>query len=218
MSDWLTWQIVDSAFPTGAFAHSFGLESGWQHGEIAGAAELRDYLHASLLQAAYATLPLVNAAYDSPERFEALDVRAETFLINAVANRASRIQGRTTLATVTRVWPSAELSELSRRAAYTCSHVAPVTGAAFRIVGIPLVDTRKVVLFAGARAVTSAAVRLGIIGSYEAQRLQWDCAPWLDQLLERAESLDESDLAQTVPIADILQSRHDRLYSRLFQS
>ena len=34
MSDWLTWQVVDSAFPTGAFAHSFGLESAWQQGEV----------------------------------------------------------------------------------------------------------------------------------------------------------------------------------------
>src|SRR4029078_4431630 len=27
MNDWLTWQIVDSAFPTGTFSHSWGLEA-----------------------------------------------------------------------------------------------------------------------------------------------------------------------------------------------
>ena len=36
MSDWLTWQVVDSAFPTGAFAHSYGLEAAWQQGEVDG--------------------------------------------------------------------------------------------------------------------------------------------------------------------------------------
>ena len=64
----------------------------------------------------------------------------------------------------------------------------------------------------------AAAVRLGIAGSYEAQQLQASCGPWLDELLRRAASLDLNDLAQTAPIADLLQARHDRLYSRLFQS
>ena len=31
----LVWQLVDSAFPTGAFAHSLGLEAAWHHGEVA---------------------------------------------------------------------------------------------------------------------------------------------------------------------------------------
>jgi urease accessory protein len=61
-------------------------------------------------------------------------------------------------------------------------------------------------------------VRLGISGSYEAQQLQAACGPWLDALLRRAATLELDDLAQTAPIADILQARHDRLYSRLFQS
>jgi len=61
-------------------------------------------------------------------------------------------------------------------------------------------------------------VRLGIAGSFEAQQLQARCAPWLDELLHRGATLDVEDLVQTSPIADILQARHDRLYSRLFQS
>ena len=54
MSDWLTWQVVDSAFPTGAFAHSWGLESAWQHGEIEGAPALEAFLEASIHQAGHA--------------------------------------------------------------------------------------------------------------------------------------------------------------------
>ena len=166
----------------------------------------------------YGAIPLVNAAYRSPQDLEALDRRADVFLLNTVANRASRIQGRTALATIARIWPSASLAELSRRVATTCAHVAPVTGAAFRAIGLPLDTIQKVVLFSTARAAASAAVRLGIAGSYEAQRLQSDCAPWLDDLLARCGDLDERDLAQTSPVIDILQSRHGRLYSRLFQS
>ena len=218
MSDWLTWQVVDSAFPTGAFAHSGGLESAWQHGEIDDVKGLIAFIRASLLQTGYGVFPLLNAAHTSPERLEALDARADTFLVNAVANRASRIQGRALLGTLTRVWPSPALAELSRRATRSSAHVAPVSGAAFRAVGLPLATAQQVVAFAAVRTILSAAVRLGIVGSYEAQRLQAECAPWLDDLLERCRSLEQDDLAQTAPVIDLLQARHDRLYSRLFQS
>jgi urease accessory protein len=66
--------------------------------------------------------------------------------------------------------------------------------------------------------VLSAAVRLGIAGSYDAQRLQAECAGWSSQVLLRYRDTGPDDLAQTAPIIDILQGAHDRLYSRLFQS
>src|SRR5690242_17020605 len=99
MIDWMTWQVADSAFPTGAFAHSCGLESAWQHGEVGDLDALSRFLHASILQAGYATLPLLNDAYRYPEELAALDQLCDAFLVNAVANRASRIQGRTLVAT-----------------------------------------------------------------------------------------------------------------------
>ena len=63
-----------------------------------------------------------------------------------------------------------------------------------------------------------AAVRLGTIGSYHAQRLQHDAGPGLRKLLERSSALDAEDICQTAPIVDMLHAGHDRLYSRLFQS
>jgi urease accessory protein len=73
-------------------------------------------------------------------------------------------------------------------------------------------------LYGTARGVLSAAVRLGIAGSYEAQRLQHGCGPWLDRVADRCADLSLDDVAQTAPVIDLLQSAHDRLYSRLFQS
>ena len=140
MSEWLTWQVVDSALPTGLFAHSWGLESAWQHGEVRSLEALREFVDASVLQAGYAVLPFVNAAFRSPERLEALDVVAEAFLTNAVANRASRVQGRTLIATAGRVWPSAALTALKARADTTHAHVAPLSGATFRALALPRAD------------------------------------------------------------------------------
>ena len=218
MSDWLTWQVVDSAFPTGVFAHSWGLEAAWQQGEVNDLDALRAFLEASIQQAGYASLPLVNDAYRSPDRLEAFDALADAFLLNAVTNRASRIQGRTLLGTAGRIWPSAEIAALQRRADTTCAHVAPLSGATFRAIGLPLATAQKVVLYGTARGVLSAAVRLGIAGSFEAQRMQYECSPWLDRIADRCNALSIDDLAQTAPLLDLLQAGHDRLYSRLFQS
>ena len=218
MSDWLTWQIVDSAFPTGVFAHSWGLEAAWQQGEVNDLDALRIFLEASIQQAGHASLPLVNDAHRSPDQLEALDALADAFLLNAVANRASRIQGRTLLGTAGRIWPSATLAALQTRADATCAHVAPVAGTTFRAIGLPLPTVQRVVLYGAARGVLSAAVRLGIAGSFEAQRMQYECSPWLERIADRCGSLSIDGLAQTAPVLDLLQAGHDRLYSRLFQS
>jgi urease accessory protein len=99
-----------------------------------------------------------------------------------------------------------------------CAHVAPVTGAVFAALGVPLDTTQRVVLFTAARGVLSAAVRLGVTGSYDAQRLQSESAAFSAAVLARHRDAGPADLAQTAPLIDILQGAHDRLYSRLFQS
>lgn len=218
MSDWLAWQVVDSAFPTGTFAHSWGLEAAWHQGEIETPGALEAFVHASVQQAAHASMPLVNAAYRETDRLESLDELANAFLLNAVANRASRIQGRTLVTTACRVWSSAALTDLAKRAQSLCAHVAPLTGATFRAVGLPLPTVQRATLYATARGVLSAAVRLGIVGSYEAQRMQYACGDTLERLAARCADLGENDLVQTAPVIDLLQAGHDRLYSRLFQS
>ncbi len=217
VSEWLTWQIVDSAFPTGMFVHSGGLESAWQHGEVPDADSLRLYVDAAILQAAYSVMPLLNAGFDSPHAVPRLDAIADAFLTNSVA-RANRAQGRTLLATVTRVWPGDALTAVTTLAAGTAAHVAPLSGAALRALGLQLPVVQRMVLYCAARGVLSAAIRLGIAGSYEAQRLQAECGAMLDHVAQRCAAFTLDDLAQTAPVIDLLQSRHDCLYSRLFQS
>jgi len=218
MADWLTWQIVDSAFPTGAFAHSLGLEAAWQQGEVEDVGALRRFMEATVRQTASASVPLVNAAYRSPARLEELDLLADAFLVNSVANRASRIQGRTLAATAARIWPGTLAAGVPGRAADLCAHIAPLAGVVFRAIDLPHDVLVGVVLFSAARGVASAAVRLGIVGGYEAQRLQFECIPMLERMSRRCQDFTESDLAQTEPILDLLHAAHGRLYSRLFQS
>ena len=218
MSDWLAWQVVDSAFPVGAFAHSWGLEAAWQAGHVDGEPALRRFLTESIQQAGWSALPLLTAAYRRPERLEELDALNHAFLTNAVANRASRVQGRTLAATAARVWPSPAMSALHARAEAARAHVAPLWGVVFRTLGLAEEVAQKAALHGAARGILSAAVRLGIAGSFRAQRMQHEAAAALDATLARCRDLAPEEICQTAPIIDLLQGAHDRLYSRLFQS
>jgi len=216
--DLLFWQLADSAFPTGSFAHSGGLEAAWQSGEVDDAPALARFARGVIEQAGGSVLPLLNAAHRAPERFEELDQLANLFLVNPVANRASRVQGRALAATIARVWPGDAVSGIAARVEAGIGHQGPVMGAMFAALHVPLDVTRHVCLYAAARGVLAAAVRLGIVGSYESQRLQHDLGPAIGEIAARARETDEHDLAQTAPVLDVLQAAHDRLYSRLFQS
>ena len=81
-----------------------------------------------------------------------------------------------------------------------------------------LEDTLRLFLWSTARGGLSAGVRLGLAGTYEAQRMLAELGPVLDAVAERCGALGADDLAQPAPLLDLLAATHDRLHSRLFQS
>jgi urease accessory protein len=216
---WLVLQLADSALPTGGFAHSGGLEAAVQQGEVRTAPELRRFVRDAVWQTGYATLPLASAAHRDPAALPRLDARADAFLVNRVANRASRTQGRAFLDTCARIFPS-ELADLreSARAAGLSLHCAPIAGAVLRTVGVEQTEAQQLLLSLALRGALFAAVRLGVVGTHEAQRIQHEMAPLLDEVLENCAELGEDSIAQTAPLPDLFGSTHDRLYSRLFLS
>ncbi len=210
-SSLLVWQLADSAFPGGAFAHSSGLEAAWQHGEVRNREELAAYLNASLRQAANSLVPFFNATRHQPKTLVEVDHRAEAWLTNPVANRASRLQGRALNSAALRIFQMT-LEPTPFR------HWAPVFGVLLHRLQVPQGEGVRLVLFLHVRSLLSAAVRLGIIGPLEAQALQFDSTVLLDQLAIRAADRTLDQVVQTSPLHDLWQGAHDRLVSRLFQS
>jgi urease accessory protein len=218
--NYLLWQLADSGFPSGGFAHSGGLEAGVQHGQIADGAALRSFARQALVQAGRSALPLVSAAHRHPEELVELDRISDSFLSNPVANRASLAQGRAFLSSVARSFlnvPLAALEDLVRQE-QIAGHYAPLFGAVGQRLDVDLPNTQRLFLYVTGRGIGSAAVRLGLIGAYEAQELQTMLAADIDPIIERSANLGPLDIAQTAPLIDLFQSTHDRLYSRLFQS
>ena len=219
MNDWLIWQIADSAFPTGGFAHSFGLEAAWHLGEV-DRASIRAFVRDAIGHAGRSALPFVTHAHAHPDEIAAIDDRCDVFLRSPVANRASRIQGRAWLATVEASFPRPAVRDVCDRAhaQLAAKHHAVVFGATLRALDVDQTSAQRLYLFGVCRGVASAAVRLGIVGTREAQRIVGESGADLDRTLARCSSLEMDDAAQTAPLVELWQSRHDRLYSRLFQS
>jgi urease accessory protein len=233
--DLLMLQLADSAFPTGGFAHSAGLEAAYQRGEIRTAAEVHAFVRWSLAQAGRGAVPFVIAAAEAGlhchlakdgwtqplgSTLQELDELSDAFLTNPVANRVSRLQGRAWLSTAIRVFDRPALQRVASAVDEhrLAPHYAPVFGAILATLGVPAARASYLYLFMTARTVLSAAVRLGIVGTHEAQRIQADGRGVIDRVHERSAALTLDDLAQTVPPVDLWQAGHDRLYSRLFQS
>ena len=210
-ADWLLWQLADSAFPSGGFAHSAGLEAVWQQGEVRDRGELSSFLEASLHQLGHCSLPFFTQAHRDPDTLPALDRLCEAFTSNHVANRASRLQGRALLASVERIFATPPLKP-------PFGHLAPVFGAVTRLLEVALPAASQLFFFNHLRGLIAAAVRLGIIGPMEAQALQHRFSIRAHEILARCISLGLDDLAQSAPLIDLWHTAQDRLYSRLFQS
>jgi urease accessory protein len=215
MHEQVLWQLVDSAFPTGGFAHSGGLEAAVQAGLIPDEAALRAWLQWSLANGLSAGCGYINIACAEPDRLLEWDAHAHTTVINPVARRASLAQGQALISSAAAAWPEhCAADKKAMRAAAAPGHQAPVLGAIAGRLGFTPEVARNLFAWQLLRDQVSAAVRLNRIGPMRAQRLLTelapDTSPWADD--------GPDDVATLAPLVDLTHSGHDRLYSRLFQS
>lgn len=213
-------QLADSAFPTGGFAHSSGLEAALGHGCLRSADDLRQALEALLWTTGTLSLPYVRAAFRAPRSTRALCGRCETQLTIPATNRASRAQGRALLDALTRTiggtWAQTLRDEL--RANGDRTHLAPIFGACLGELGADEAETSRLFAFTTLRSAVGAAVRLNVVGPFEGQRLQALLAPVVHDVLARTRDIGVDDAASSSPLWEIAAGTHDRLRTRLFQS
>jgi urease accessory protein len=204
----LLYQLADSAFPAGSFAHSLGLESLRGIGMLRGEHELVLRLGELAWQTAFATLPFLGDAHRGDP--VAADRAADRFLSNHVANRASRAQGG--------AFAIAADAMLAVRVELPVGHLPATMGAVLAGAGVTLTDARELAMFGALRSAVSAAIRLGVVGPLRAQRLLLDVESTAARALEETRELGADDARSISPFVDLAQAGHDRLYARLFQS
>jgi urease accessory protein len=214
-------QLADSAFPSGSFAHSSGLEALLQLGFVRDERALALRLRELCYSMAASALPFLAAAWRAVTagdvvRAAAVDRRQEAFVSSHVANRASRAQGEAFLLAAGTAFHDARIHAL--RVQLPFRHSGTSVGAALALAEIQLADARALFLFTSVRAALSAAVRLGVVGPLRAQKLLVDLHPAIDEALARTAGSDVDDACSLSPLLDVAQAAQDRLYSRLFQS
>lgn len=218
---WLVWQIADSSFPTGGFAHSGGLEAAVQLGVVRDGETLLAFLHSAIQQLDAGVGQIMRLGWRKPTCLSELDQECDLFLNNHVANRASRCQGQAFLASAAKTFAVDSLGEQSRNIRDTNrpGHLAPVFATVLRELDIGEDEMIELFRFISVRAFLSSAVRLGIVGPMQAQKIQAQLGRCdFASTSPDCDALATGPPRQISPILDLLQATHDRLYSRLFQS
>ncbi|CBY00849.1 hypothetical protein IAQ61_011762 [Plenodomus lingam] len=234
--------LSDSALPLGSFAFSSGLESYLAHHKPspASASQLpafHTFLRLSLSTLASTTLPYVLTGYRNPDSLETLDNDLDASTPCTVARRASIAQGRALLAVWDRSFKSqytrtagtnadvaakalAAFSIAMRSSHHLNAHLAPLWGLVTRILAVPLRDAAYLFLFSHARTVVSAAVRASVLGPYQAQAVLAgaELQARIRGLVDEGWHRSVEDAGQSVPVMDLWVGRHEKLYSRIFNS
>lgn len=100
------------------------------------------------------------------------------------------------------------------------AHFAPLWGVITLSLGVDWKSSAYIFLFSHARTVISAAVRANVVGPYQAHTLL--ACPDLDVCIRRLISTYATrqieDAGQSMPIVDLWVGRHEKLYSRIFNS
>ncbi len=219
---WLLWQLADSAFPSGGFAHSAGLEAARVGGLLPEPSATGAFAAAALRQQCHTSVPLLRAAYETGriETLTDLDQLADAMLTNHVAHRASRAMGRALARACFGAFdiPALAALDTALRRGNTLGHLAPCFGYIARHLSLNLDQAAQLFLFQTLRSVMSAAVRLGLLGPLHAQTLTHQLGPAAQDAARRGLLIALDDAADPTPLLTLAQTNQDRIYSRLFQS
>ena len=215
-------QISDSAFPTGAFAYSNGLEALARAGKFPDAAALESYLDAYLRQAGEFDLAFLTAAHceADPAAFEILCLEWDATLWNQPVRKASLRQGRALLDSLSETFASPGIKALKNTASAIewDLHFVPVLGRSLALLGASAQQACWVYLHGLIRDQMAAAMRLGLLGPRSAQSIQARTLAVAEGRLKDTTPLPYREAWRTSPLVEAGQGGHGFLYSRLFQN
>jgi urease accessory protein len=214
--------LADSRFPTGAHAHSGGVEASHARGDIGSVADLETFLAGRLqttaaVDAAFAAAACC-ATVDLGELDQELAIRTPSPRLRSV----SRTLGRQLLRPAERAWPNDRYAVL--RAIHHDGPMQPIAlGVVAAAAGLTPGDAALCSFHHLVGSVTMAAVRLMGLDPFEVNALAARLTSDLDALATVAAGQATSRVAADLPatgsaLADILAQHHATWEVRLFAS
>ncbi|MCF3652379.1 urease accessory protein UreF [Synoicihabitans lomoniglobus] len=219
-------QAGDSFYPTGAYAHSYGLEGLVQENVVTDRATLCSYYEQSVLPSlARLELPLVAQAWHAlaePDWAEVAEVSrlASVLKTTREVRLASHNIGRQRAELLARLRPESLATALVARAASDGFPFAATVSAALegRVHGAPLAAVLGGVFYATLSGQLAAAMKLLRIGQNAAQSLLTEMLAHAGPTVEAAVVLRREEIGWFNPWLDIASARHETANARLFIS
>ena len=227
-SEWLVGllQSGDSFYPTGSYAHSFGLEPLVQEGVVRDRATLRDFIFLSALPALRHTeLPLAAHAWHAFgganwSRIGELCVLSSALKTAREARAASENIGRqrAELTATLRAHPLAQ-EFLTHASAESWPHSASISAALEgRVLGAPLTAVLAGISYATLSSLLSAAMKILRLGQNASQSLLTEALGATPEIIAAAETTAFEDIGWFNPWLDIAAARHESADARMFIS
>lgn len=227
----ITWHLTDSALPTGAFAHSAGLETYIQRDIVSDAASYSAWLSAYLLQASYTealalrfAMELATSERSDEEKLDGLaeldrlchvsqTPRQVRTSMNAMGKRMAKVA---TITVSDDPLISAYLAGIDDGSYHGNPGIA--AGLAFGASQISIEDGVYAYLLQMASSMTQNAIRGIPLGQDAGQRVLAESYAYIEK--SGAATLEHTlaDLGSVAPGLEVAQMMHESLHSRMFMS
>lgn len=218
-------QFADSAFPSGFYTMSHGLE-GYSQAHLVDRGEVEDLLGSLLVHSVGpADATALACAHKAAQigdwdLVEEVDHRLFASKLNAEMRRASVRSGHQLAGLVEVVLGDEALAEYRRRlkARVTPGCQPVVSALIYAATGVGTHFAVASDLSAFAVSFVGAALRLRLTDHREAQVILHRIGPVIEQVTKDAVVRELDDLGGCAPMADIMSARHERAEARLFAS
>jgi len=218
-------QLSDSFFPTGMFATSNGLEFLFTEKKIHGLEDIANIIKTNIVQQIGPSdcVALVNA-FDSANKNnfdEIIEIDAIVFATKAIKEirEASVRSGIQLIKCVSEFVSENEILN-QYKDSITKNKVHGVFPVAFAIccngLKIKKEKSMMIMMYGFTVSIVGAALRLGLIQHFEAQKIIHMIKPIISQTVKEHSNKSLSEMWQFAPQTDIIQMSHEKMNSKMF--